>query len=58
MFARMAEKKNVCRYLAGKSEGRNALRKRRCSWEDTVKTDNKGTGYVSVDCINMTQEKA
>lgn len=53
--ARMEEKKNVYRIFVGKSEGRNPLGKHRCSWEDNVKTDNKGTGCVRVDCIDMTQ---
>jgi hypothetical protein len=56
--AHMEEKKNVYRILVGKSEGRKPLGKRRCSWEDNVKTDNKGTGCVSVECINMTQKRA
>jgi len=54
----MEKKKNMYRILVGKSEGRNPLGKRRCSWEDNVKTYNKVTGCVSVECINMTQERA
>jgi len=45
----MAETKNVYRVLVGKSKGRNPLGKEGCSWEDNVKTDNKGARCVRGD---------
>jgi hypothetical protein len=33
------EKRNVCRILVGKREGKRPLGKPRCSWEDNMKMD-------------------
>jgi hypothetical protein len=35
----MGKKRNVCRILVGKPEGKRPLRRSRCRWEDDIKMD-------------------
>jgi hypothetical protein len=42
--ARMVEKRNVCRILVGKPEGKRPLERHRRRWEDNIKTDLRETG--------------
>jgi hypothetical protein len=37
--ARIGAKKNACRVLVGKPEGKRPLGKPRCRWEDNIKMD-------------------
>jgi hypothetical protein len=46
---RMEEKKNACRVLVGKSEGKRPLGRPRRRWVDNIKMDLRGIGWVSVD---------
>jgi hypothetical protein len=48
--ARIGEKRNACRILVGKCEGRRSLGKPRRRWEYNIKTD-------GVDWIYLAQDK-
>jgi hypothetical protein len=52
----MGRKRNVCRVLVGKPEGRRLLRRTTCTWEDNSKTDLQEIGFDSVDCIHLAQD--
>jgi hypothetical protein len=41
--------------LIGKPEGNRLLGKRRCRWEDNIKTDLKEIGCKGLDWIHLTQ---
>jgi hypothetical protein len=45
----MGEKRNACRLLVGKPEGKRPLRKPRCRWVDNIKVDFKEIGWGSMD---------
>ena len=37
--ARVGESRSACRVLVGKPEGRRALGRTKCGWEDSIKMD-------------------
>jgi hypothetical protein len=43
--ARLAEKRNECRLLVGKSEGKRSLRRPRRWWVDNIKMDFEEIGW-------------
>jgi hypothetical protein len=45
-YARMGEKRNECRILVGKPEGKRPLRKSRRGWVDNIKMDLRYDGVV------------
>jgi hypothetical protein len=47
--ARMGEKKNACRLLVGKPEGKSPLGRSRCWCVDTIKMDVGEIGWGDVD---------
>jgi hypothetical protein len=47
----MGEKRNACRILVGKPEGRRSLGRHRCRWEDNIKMDLREIGWGSMDWI-------
>jgi hypothetical protein len=53
----MGEKRNVCRVLVGKPEGRRPLRKPRHRWEHNIKMDLRGIGWGGMDWINLTEDR-
>jgi hypothetical protein len=53
----MGRKRNACRFLVGKPEGKRLLRRPRHRWEYNSKTDLKEIGFDSVDCINVAQDR-
>jgi len=53
----MGEKRGVYRLLVGQPEGKRQLRIPRHTWEDNIKMDLQGVGYVDVDWIGLTQDK-
>jgi hypothetical protein len=55
--ARMGEKKNACRLLAGKPEGKRPLGKPRRRWVDNIKMDLLEIGWGGVDWIGLAQDK-
>jgi hypothetical protein len=55
--ARMGEKRNVCRLLVGKPEGKSPLGIPRRRWIDNIKMDLLEIGLNVVDWIGLAQDK-
>jgi hypothetical protein len=55
--ARMGEKRNVCRLLVGKPEGKRPLGRPRHRWMDNIKTDLLEIGLNVVDWIGLAQDR-
>jgi hypothetical protein len=55
--ARMGEKRNACRILVGKPEGKRPLGRLRCRWEDNSRMDLREIGWGDMDCINLAQDR-
>jgi hypothetical protein len=51
----MVDKRNACRFLVGKHEGKRPLRRRRPRLEDTIRMERIQKGWEDVDCINLVQ---
>jgi hypothetical protein len=43
--------------LLGKPEGRRILGRPRCRWEDNIKMDLQGVGFVGMDWIEVAQDR-
>jgi hypothetical protein len=52
----MGEKRNVCRLLVGKPEGKRPLGRPRRRWIDDIKMDILETGLNVVDWIGLAQD--
>jgi hypothetical protein len=55
--ARMGEKRNVCRLLVGKPEGKRPLGRPRRRWMDDIKMDLFEIGLNVVDWIGLAQDR-
>jgi hypothetical protein len=57
-LARMGEKRNVCRLLVGKAEGKRPLGRPRRRWVDNIKilVDILEIGWGGVDWIGLAQD--
>jgi hypothetical protein len=55
--ARMGEKRNACRILVGKPEGKRPLGRYRRRWEDNIKMDLRDTGLGGMDWIDLAQDR-
>jgi hypothetical protein len=51
--AQMGEKRNVCRLLVGKPEGKRPLGRPRCRWMDNITMDLLEIGLSAVDWIGL-----
>jgi hypothetical protein len=51
------EKRNMCRSLVGKPEGRRPLGRPRHSWVDAIKLDLGEIGWGGVDWIGLAQDR-
>jgi hypothetical protein len=49
------EKRNACRVLMGKPEGKRPLGRPRCRQEDNIKMDLREIGCGGIDWINLAQ---
>jgi hypothetical protein len=53
----MLEKRNACKILVGKPEGKRPLGRPRCRWVDDIKMDLREVGWDGVGWIDMAQDK-
>jgi hypothetical protein len=53
----MVEKRNACRILVGKTEGKRPLQRPRCKWADNIKIDHREIEWGGMDWINLTQDR-
>jgi hypothetical protein len=52
------EKRNACRLLVGKPEGKRPLGKPRCRWVDKIKMDPMDEiGWAGMDWADLVQDK-
>jgi hypothetical protein len=51
----MGEKKNACRILVGKPEGKKSLRRPRHRWVDNIKMDLREVEWGDMDWIYLTE---
>jgi hypothetical protein len=49
------ERKNACRIMVGKPEGRRPLGRPKCRWVDSIKMDLREIGWDGMDSINLAQ---
>jgi hypothetical protein len=50
------KKRNVCRILVGRPEGKRPLGRPRRRWVDNIKMDLRGIGWDYLDWIDMAQD--
>ena len=55
--ARMEERRGVYRFLVGKPEGKSALGRHSCRWEDNIKMDLQEVGCGGMDWIELAQDR-
>jgi hypothetical protein len=53
----MGEKRNACRILVGKPEGKRPLGRPRRRWVNNIKLDLREIGWYGVDCIDLAQDR-
>jgi hypothetical protein len=53
----MGEERNVYKVLVGKPEGKRPLGRPRRRWEDGIRMDLREIGWVSVDWIQLAQDR-
>jgi hypothetical protein len=51
------EKRNACRVLMGKPEGKRPLARSRRRWEDNIKMDFKEIGWGGMDAIHLARDR-
>jgi hypothetical protein len=56
-FSANGAKRNACRILVGKPEGKRPLGRPRRKWVDNIRMDLRGIGWDGVDCIDMAQDR-
>jgi hypothetical protein len=57
MESRVRQKKNACRTLAGKQEGKRPLGRPRRRWVDNIKMDIREIGWGGMDWIDLAQDR-
>jgi hypothetical protein len=55
--ARIREKRNACRVLVGKPEGKRQLGRSRRRWVDNIKMDLREIGWGGMDWIDLVQDR-
>jgi hypothetical protein len=53
----MRENRNAYTALVGKPEGKRPLGRQRRRWEDNIKMNLRVTGWGSMDCILLAQDR-
>jgi hypothetical protein len=56
--ARMGDKRNACRILVGKPEGKRPLGRSRRRWEDNIRMDLREIGWSGMDWTDMMNKPA
>jgi hypothetical protein len=56
-IAQMDWKRNACRLLVGKPEGKRPLRRPQCRWVDSIKMDLTEIGWFGMDWIGLAQDR-
>jgi hypothetical protein len=56
-LARMGEKRNSCRILVGKPEGKRPLGRPRRRWVDNIKMEHREIGWDGMDLIDLAQDR-
>jgi hypothetical protein len=56
-IARMGEKRNSCRILVGKSEGKRQLGRPRLRWVGSAEVDFRDKGWSGMDWIDLAQDR-
>jgi hypothetical protein len=51
------EKRNACRILEGKPEGKRPLGRPRRRWVDNIEVDLREIGWDGMDCIDVAQDR-
>jgi hypothetical protein len=54
----MVEKRNACRLLVGKPEGKRPLGRPRRRWVDNIRMDFGEVGWGNVDWIGLAQDRS
>jgi hypothetical protein len=50
-------KRNACRVLVGKPEGKRPLGRPKRRWEDSIKIDLREIGWGGMDCTDLAQDR-
>ena len=53
----MEQSRNIYRALVGKPEGKRALRRPKCRWEDNISMDLKEVGFDPADWIALAEDR-
>jgi hypothetical protein len=53
----MGERRNACRILVGKPEGRKPFGKPRRKWVNIIKMDLKESEWVGIDWLDLAQNR-
>jgi hypothetical protein len=53
----MGEKRNACRILVGKPEGKRPLERQRRTWVDNIKMDLREIGWDGKDWTDLAQDR-
>jgi hypothetical protein len=53
----MGEKRNACRVLVGKPEGKQQLGRPRHKWEDNIEIEHRKIKWGGMDWINMAEDR-
>jgi hypothetical protein len=53
----MGEKRNACKLLVGKPEGKKPVGRPRCNWLDNIKMDLVEVEWVGVDWMGLAQDR-
>jgi hypothetical protein len=53
----MGEKRNACKLLVGKSEGKRPLGRPRRRWVENIRMDLEEVGWGDVDWIGLAQDR-
>jgi hypothetical protein len=53
----MVEKRNACRIVVGKPEGKKPLGRLRCRWLDNITVDVREIGWIDMDWTDLVQDR-